>query len=92
MTLLQQGLSPINASGAERVHGPSCDTDEGSDKRIFRSDDQQESYGRMQAPYGTNNLGHHLGQFAASWTRMVLFSNSFVQTVYAAIYETDLRN
>ena len=42
----------------------------------------------MEGPYGINNLGLGLGNFAAGRRRVLLYSNSFVQTVYT----TMLRN
>ena len=61
------------------------DTDESSDKRIPRSYGQIKTKGRLKGRYGTNNLGHNLGRFAAGRKRILLYSEGFVETVSTAI-------
>ena len=83
-SLTSQGLSPIKSSGPEVGHGSNSDTDEGSDEGISRSYGQIPSYGQKKGRYGINNLGHHLGRFAAGRRRVLLYSEGFVETVSTA--------
>ena len=82
---MHQELSPLKTSGAEVVHGPNPDIDEGSDDGVWRSHGQIQSYGRLKGPYGPNNLGHDLGHFAACRIRIMLHSEGFAQIAFAAI-------